>query len=211
MIEKLPIKHVFILVTVSLLSTILSFFIASSQVEAFQKGVINRGPFLDSSGEIGISLLEKAPLPVELSEEVLHDKALDIARIWGLEGDAKDPHITRFNAGQWAETMYLPVVRQNPSIPMFALAIRGKVTWKGFGKNVKDSQATYEGITVVIDAVTGENIIGVVSGYNTDLLNVTTEEHFHILNNLPDYPMYEVDESSSSDINENIPLPEAGD
>jgi len=102
----------------------------------------------------------KASPPVPLDQSILESKALAIAQLNGLQGNPTAKKVVRMTLGEWLALdggelgTDAAQIGLTPDLPVFVLAIRGNVTWRGLG--MVPSNQHYDSITVVIDARTGE-------------------------------------------------------
>jgi hypothetical protein len=104
----------------------------------------------------------KASPPAPLDQKVLEAKALSMAQQFGLNGSPTAQKVVLMTRGEWDALTGgglgtdAAQIGLTPDLPVFVLAIRGNVTWRGLGM-VPPNQH-YDSITVAIDARTGEII-----------------------------------------------------
>lgn len=112
-----------------------------------------------------ISAGRASPTPV-LDDETLTAKALTEARAAGLIDTPKAQKAIRMDLAEWNALVGIDLGADaakfglTPDIPVFILAIKGDVEWRGLGlpKPGQDSPERYDNITVVLDARTGSLI-----------------------------------------------------
>lgn len=105
-----------------------------------------------------------ATSPPALDDATLTAKAITEARAGGLMGEPRAQRAVRMSLAEWNALIDAELGRDAaafglvPDIPVFVLGIRGDVEWRGVGlpKPGQDSPETYDNITIVLDARTGE-------------------------------------------------------
>lgn len=106
-----------------------------------------------------------ASTPV-LDDETLTAKALGEARAAGLIDVPKAQKAIRMSLAEWNTLVGIDLGTDaakfglTPDLPVFVLAIRGEVEWRGVGlpRPGQNSPEHYDNITVVLDARTGDLI-----------------------------------------------------
>ncbi len=101
-----------------------------------------------------------------LDDETLTAKALVEARAAGLMDVPKAQKAIRMSLAEWNTLVGIDLGTDaakfglTSDIPVFVLAIRGEVEWRGVGlpRPGQDSPERYDNITVVLDARTGDLI-----------------------------------------------------
>jgi hypothetical protein len=105
------------------------------------------------------------PTPV-LDDEILTAKALTEARAAGLIDASKAKKVIRMDLVEWNALVGIDLGADaakfglTPDIPVFILAIKGDIEWRGVGlpRPGQDSPERYDNITVVLDARSGDLI-----------------------------------------------------
>ena len=108
----------------------------------------------------------KASSPPVLAQEVLEGEALDLAKQYGLQGTPEAQKVVWMTLGEWFALNDAELGKDasqiglTSDIPVFVFALRGNVTWHGFG--LPDPNQTepelYDNITVVLNVRTGEPV-----------------------------------------------------
>lgn len=110
-----------------------------------------------------ISAAMASPPPV-LDDATLTAKAIIEARAAGLMGEPRAQRAVRMNMAEWNALIDAELGKEAaafglvPDIPVFVLALRGDVEWRGVGlpKPGQDSPERFDNIIVVLDARTGD-------------------------------------------------------
>lgn len=108
-----------------------------------------------------------------LDDEILTTKAIAEARAAGLISAPETLKAIRMSLAEWNARVGIDLGTEaarfglTPDIPVFVLAIRGDVEWRGTGlpKPGQELPERYSNITVVLDARTG-NVIWIGSYYS---------------------------------------------
>lgn len=106
-----------------------------------------------------------SPTPL-LTQEVLEGKALDLAKLYGLQGIPDAQKVVLMTLGEWYALNDAEFGKDasqiglTSDIPVFVLAIRGNVEWHGLGLSNPNQAGLehYDNITVVLNALTGEPV-----------------------------------------------------
>ncbi|MES4787650.1 MAG: hypothetical protein C4294_19670 [Nitrospiraceae bacterium] len=106
-----------------------------------------------------------SPLP-PLGDQTLTSKAMTVAQTAGLEGTPTAQRVVRMTLAEWLALNDGELGKDaaqfglTADMPVFVLAIRGKVEWRGLGMRPpgQSSPESYDNITVAVDARTGNLI-----------------------------------------------------
>lgn len=108
-------------------------------------------------------LIPSASSALTLDDQTLEAKALDWARIHGLQGTPVAKRSVRMTLGQWLTTNGGQLAagatqfELSPDVPVYVLALRAQVEWRGPGSLSQGqiSQEHFDNITIVLDARNG--------------------------------------------------------
>ena len=111
-------------------------------------------------------ILRNAESSATLDENILAEKALLEAQMNGLMGTPKNQETVRMNLSDWNKLINAELGMDadkfglTPDMPVFVLAIKGNVEWRGVdlpqpGQEIAEN---YDNITVVLNARTGDLI-----------------------------------------------------
>lgn len=99
-----------------------------------------------------------------LTQQILEEKALDLAELHGLQGVPDTQKAVFITLGEWYTLNDAELGKDasqiglTSDVPVFVLAIQGNVEWHGPGlpNPNQDRQEHYDNITVVLNARTAE-------------------------------------------------------
>jgi hypothetical protein len=98
------------------------------------------------------SLALAVPTPETLDDQRLVIQALQLAHENGLEGEPAAQRVVRMTLGEWGALSHSGVGPYSPDLPIFIMALRGDVVWKGLHGPETKMGRSVDNMTIVLDA-----------------------------------------------------------